>query len=159
MERGFLNFWMRATVAMLSTAALGACQSRAVPNDPVVAAVRANDVAAVERFLQAGGNANLTDREGNPLLYLASGAQSGLGVAADLIAAGADLNGKGATGRTPLENALGWCDVNMVQMLLTAGASADNLAGGVAERVACAAPADSRAAVLDLIDKAIAGKK
>ncbi|MBU1176275.1 MAG: hypothetical protein KKH72_12795 [Alphaproteobacteria bacterium] len=137
---------------------LAACQPRAVANDPVVASVRANDVAAVAAFVADGGDVNLTDREGNPLLYLATGPQGGPEVAAALIAAGARLEIASANGRRPLENAVGWCDVDMVQLLLFAGADPMPLADGRAEDVACKAPADRRATVLAMIASAIGAK-
>ena len=92
--------------------ALGACQPRAVPNDPIIASVRANDTAAVAAFVADGGDVNLKDREGNPLIYIASGPQGGPEVAAALLAAGARVEVKSASGRTPLENAVGWCDMS-----------------------------------------------
>lgn len=135
--------------------ALAACQPRAVPNDPIIAAVRANDVATLEAFVKTGGDVNLTDREGNPLLYLATGPQGGPEVAAILIRAGARLETKSATGRTPLENAVGWCDIDMVQLLLFAGADPSLLGNDKAGDVACKAPADRRAVVIEMIAKAI----
>ena len=136
-------------------AALTACQPRAVPNDPIVASVRSNDVAAVEAFIAEGGNVNMTDREGNPLIYIATGPQGGPQVAAALIVAGARLNETSANGRTPFENAVGWCDVEMVQLLLFAGADPTTLADGRAEQVVCKEPADRRATVLAMVARAI----
>ena len=97
--------------------ALGACQPRAVPNDPIIASVRANDAAAIAAYIANGGDVNLKDREGNPLLYIASGPQGGPEAVAALIAAGARVDTRSAKGRTPLENAVGWCDIQMVQLL------------------------------------------
>lgn len=147
-----------ATGLVLMALTLGACQPRATPNDPIVASVRANDVAAIDAFIAAGGNVNLRDREGNPLIYLASGPQGGPEGAARLIQAGARIDVTGATGRTPLENAVGWCDVDIVQLLLFAGANPLPLGKGKAETVACKAPQDRRLQVLDIIAKALAEK-
>lgn len=145
----------KALLALALVATVAACLPRAVANDPIVARVRANDVAAVTAFINAGGNVNLTDREGNPLIYLAAGPQGGTEVAAALIKAGARIETESATGRTPLENAVGWCDLEMVQLLLFAGADPRRLAGTRVAEVACKTPEDRRAAVIDMIARAI----
>ena len=145
-------------VLALSALALAACQPRAVPNDPIITDVRANNVGAVEAFIAEGGDVNLKDREGNPLLYIAVGPQGGPEVTATLIAAGARLETKSASGRTPLENAVGWCDIEMVQLLLFAGADPMPLDGGRAADVACKEPLDRRGTVLALIARAIEDK-
>ena len=150
---------MMILVMLALAVPLAACQQRATANDPVIAKVRANDVGAVQSFLASGGDVNLTDREGNPLMYLASGPQGGPEVAAVLLQAGANVEAKSATGRTPLENAVGWCDVKMVQLLLFAGADPLQLGNGRAEEVACKAPEDRRYTVLAMIANAIADKQ
>ncbi len=146
-------------VLVIVALSLSACLPRAVPNDPIVSSVRNNDVEAFDAFVAKGGDVNLTDREGNPLIYLAAGPQGGTEIMARLIEAGADINATGASGRTPLENAVGWCDVEMVQLLLFAGADFTSLGNGKAKETACKAPADRRAIVILLIERAIAEKE
>ena len=148
--------WTAVVILMLS---LSACLPRAVPNDPIVSSVRNNDVAALDAFIADGGDVNLTDREGKPLIYLAAGPQGGTEVMARLIEAGAKINATGASGRTPLENAVGWCDVEMVQLLLYAGADFTSLENDRVKEVVCKAPADRRASVILMIEQAIAEKK
>ena len=150
------RIWPALAILVL---ALGACQPRAVPNDPIIASVRANDAAAIAAYIANGGDVNLKDREGNPLLYIASGPQGGPEAVAALIAAGARVDTRSAKGRTPLENAVGWCDIQMVQLLLYAGADPMGLAGGRAAEVACKEPTDRRASVLTIIDTAIKDKE
>ncbi len=154
MRRGLVR-----TVAVILALSLSACLPRAVPNDPIVSSVRNNDVAALDAFIANGGDVNLTDREGKPLIYLAAGPQGGTEVMARLIEAGAKINATSASGRTPLENAVGWCDVEMVQLLLYAGADFTALENGNVNEVACKAPADRRATVILMIEQAIAEKE
>ncbi len=150
--------WAVKAGLLLTVLLIGACQPRAVANDPIIASVRANDVAALRAFVAKGGDVNMTDREGNPLIYLASGPQGGPEIALALIKAGARIDVKSANGRTPLENAVGWCDVDMVQLFLFAGADPTELGGKRVEDVVCKEPADRRAVVLALIAKAVLDK-
>lgn len=148
---------MRTSLVIL-TLSLTACLPRAVPNDPIVSSVRNNDVEALDAFIAEGGDVNLTDREGNPLIYLAAGPQGGTEIMARLIEAGARIDATGASGRTPLENAVGWCDIETVQLLLGAGADFTSLDNGKAAEAACKAPQDRRATVIMMVERAIADK-
>lgn len=144
--------WRRLVLMGTLAATLAGCQPRATPESDIVLAVRKNDVQTVRTWLQAGGDPNQKSREGDPLLYIASGAVGGPGVARALIEAGADVSGRGATGRTPLENAAGWCDVAAVGLLLGAGAQRGPLANpDQASKIVCQQPLDRRARVFALL--------
>ncbi len=133
--------------------ALGGCQKRPGPEDPVVMAVRANDAGEVQAYLDAGGDPDLRSREGDTLLYIASGSKGGVEVAKLLIANGADVDLAADNGRTPLANAAGWCDTARVALLLDAGASVRPLAmsdGGL-EGSVCKQPEGSRQDILALL--------
>lgn len=139
-------------LVVLASQMLGACQPRAVPEDQIVIAVRQNDVGTVHEWLAGGGDANLKTRDGDPLLYVAAGPRGGIDVAETLIGGGADVNGKNEDGRTVLENAAGWCDVEMVRLLLNSGADLGRLSQPAdADRIICKQPFDRRAAVFALL--------
>lgn len=146
----------RIALAGLAVAGLWGCQPRDGKEAEIAAAVRDNDVAAVRQYLESGGDPDAVSRDGAPLIYLATGPRGGVEVLAVLIASGADLEQTAENARTPLMNAAGWCDAQMVEMLLEAGANAayttpggDTIRGAV-----CAGPLDRRAAVLNLLDGA-----
>lgn len=131
---------------------VGGCQPRGKTEDPIFTAVRNNDKNAVKTFLAGGGDPNMSNRDGDPLLYVASGPKGGIAVASVLIAAGADVNKPAATGRTPLVNAVSWCDVQMVTLLLAAGANKGKLADPVeAGKIACRQPVANRQQTLMLL--------
>lgn len=131
---------------------LSACQSR-VPNPDVVRDVALNDHQAVARYLSEGGDPNIQSGDGKPLLFIAAGPRGGLEVTKLLVAAGADLNGVSAQGRTVLQNAASWCVADIVAVLLDAGADR-NLIGAenkTALDVVCKSPQDMREAVIGLL--------
>ena len=151
--------FMRSLVPAIAGAgfaalALGGCLPRAGASDPVFKAVSQNDVTAVNSYLLKGGDVNMTNRDGETLLYVAAGAHGGLEVAARLVAAGADPELGNRSGRTPLLNALGWCDVDMVSLLLSAGARVEAVSEPEAANAACDSPIDRRDKVLALIKNA-----
>lgn len=137
------------SVALVAALA-GGCQNRNAQEAEIVAKVRDNDGAAVTAFLAQGGDANATDRLGNPLIYIASGPKGGTQVLGILLAAGANPNAEAANGRSALQNAAGWCDLAAVDLLVNAGAEIDRVGGNGkrARDAVCVAPADRRAAVL-----------
>lgn len=140
-------------IALAVLLVLGGCQQRAGQEDEVIVAVRGNDAAAVQTYLDGGGDPNLTSREGDPLLYIAAGPKGGVEVMRLLIANGADLELAADNGRTPLANAAGWCDTARVALLLQAGASVRPLAvadGGLGES-ACKQPEALRQQTLELL--------
>ncbi|MCD7060214.1 ankyrin repeat domain-containing protein [Pelagibacterium xiamenense] len=138
-------------VAMM---ALWACQPRHAEELETVDAVRDDDAAAVQRYLDAGGDPDAVNRDGHPLIYLATGPRGGVEVLSVLIAGGADLERQSDNGRTALMNAAGWCDAPMVRMLIAAGADVRHATpeGDTVRDAVCAGPLDRRAEVLNLID-------
>lgn len=90
---------------------------------PLVKAVRLNDAETLTAMLADGNDPNATDRDGDSLVYIAVGQHGGREVLQVLIGAGADLEKGSGEGRTPLQNAAGWCSVHLVRMLLDAGAN------------------------------------
>lgn len=132
--------------------AVAACQPRATPEEEIIGAVRQNDVATVRAWLAAGGDANAKSRNGDPLIYIAAGPLGGSDVTRVLIAGGADVTARGAKGRTPLENAAGWCDVAVLDLLLQAGAPLGRLENPQqAGRIVCQQPRERRARVFSLL--------
>lgn len=144
-----------AIFAVLSIVLWG-CQQRAGEDTTVAAAVRDNDAEAVRAYLDADGDPDAVSRDGLPLIYLATGPRGGADVLAVLIAGGAGLETAAGNGRTALMNAAGWCDVEMVAMLIAAGADVGRAtpAGETARDAVCAGPLDLRAQVLNLLDTA-----
>lgn len=144
---------MRKIIAVLVCAIIVAgCQSRA-RNPEIVGHVSRNNVAAVLAYLEDGGDPNLKNRDGDPLLYIASGAQGGVAVAKVLIEAGADVNAVSLEGRPILHNAASWCAIDMVVLLLKSDVDLDatNKNDETALDVVCKSPQDRRDAVLNLL--------
>lgn len=131
---------------------LTACQSR-MPNPEVVRDVALNDYEAVGRYLSEGGDPNIQSGDGKSLLFIATGQRGGLEVTKQLIAAGADVNGVSAQGRTILQNAASWCVAEIVDVLLQAGADRNAIGAGdkTALDVVCKSPQDRREAVIGLL--------
>ncbi|AEF84706.1 ankyrin repeat protein [Treponema primitia ZAS-2] len=88
-------------------------------------AVRAGDRGIVSLLLQAGAQVNLKsqDRGGSALIDAALGKHSE--ILGDLLAAGADTDTKSKDGQSPLIISVGLNDEPTVEMLLKAGANAD----------------------------------
>lgn len=135
---------------------LAGCEARQLQETPAAGAVRNNDYQALTAYLAQGGNPNAESRDGDALLYLASGPRGGHAVLAVLLEAGADVNKGARNGRTALMNAAGWCDAQMVVMLLGAGADARALGpeNKTARDSVCSGPLDRRQAVLAIFDAA-----
>jgi hypothetical protein len=92
------------------------------PQERLVAAVRAGDLAALEAQLAAGGDPD-TPYDGNgwtPLLHAVHRGE--VEVARALLAAGADPDAPGEEGQRPLLMAAAYGDEAMVELLLDAGA-------------------------------------
>ncbi len=144
---------------LLAGVALAACQPRQ-SNDPIVSAVALNETEKVADYLAEGGDPGQKTRDGDPLLYVASGPRGGVDVARQLLEAGADPNARSAEGRTVLQNAASWCDIAMVTLLLDVGANA-MATGPEGKRpldVVCSSPAERRAQVTDILIRAEAAQ-
>lgn len=94
-------------------------------------AIRAGDVAAVQRLLAAGADVNAASETGRTPLYRA--ALSGrTEVVRVLLAAGADVNAATTSGRTPLHIAISMRRNEVVRVLLDKGANVNAaIKGGV----------------------------
>jgi len=135
---------------------LAGCQQRAGPENSIFSVVRDNNADRVQQYLAEGGDPDLTNDQGDSLLFIASGPRGGLQVVEALLVGGADTGLTSAEGRTALHNAAGWCDVAIVETLLEAGADPmreDGEGRTPADNV-CAEPADRRAAVLETLEGA-----
>lgn len=146
---------VRAALAIMFIVLVSAaCTPRATRETPEAIMVRDNDAAALAEYLAQGGNPDATGRNGDPLLYLATGPRGGMAVLTTLIEAGAQLDKANADGRTALMNAAGWCDAAMVSVLLEAGADKTLQSGDgkVARDAVCSGPLDRRAEVLNILD-------
>jgi len=77
----------------------------------------------LQAYLLAGGDPNAQTPHG-PLAYLATGPNGGEQVLDVLLKQGADPNIR-FNGETPLMNAASWCALNLVQLLVQAGADLD----------------------------------
>lgn len=143
-----------AGLLLMAWAALAGCERRAGPDADVLGKVRDNDWSAVQTYLEAGGDPNATSSAGQPLLYIAAGPRGGREVAATLIEGGAEIDGTARNGRTPLMNAAGWCDVDILTILLEAGADPRlrDDSNRTARDSVCAGPLDLRAEVLNILD-------
>ncbi len=137
---------------LVGSVALAGCQSQGTPDDPVFSLVRDNDASRVGQYLAEGGDPNLVNADGDGLLYVASGARGGIEVVNLLLLAGADLDQTSNQGRTPLHTAAAWCNVDIVEALLNAGARTDisNSENKIALDVVCARPRERREQVIAL---------
>lgn len=132
--------------------ALGGCQQRGGTDDPVVGAVRYNDMSKLSSFLLQGGDPNLRSKDQDHLLYIASGPLGGVEVARALIRAGADIDAKSRNGRTAFQNAVGWCDLGMIKLLVEAGADTKMPKSEQdALKVVCSGPNGERKSTLRII--------
>jgi len=147
---------LAVSLTVIACLTLVACQPRGA-SEPIVAALAKNEVRLVAQYLAEGGDPNAKNKAGDPLLFVATVARGGgHGVADLLIKAGADVNGQSARGRTMLASAAGWCDIEMVKLLLEAGANA-SLAGDDGDAPlasVCKQPEERRDAVVALLKAA-----
>lgn len=136
------------------------CLPRATSDDPVVIAVRNDEPSEVRAYLRDGGDPNLKSRDGDPLLYIAAGPLGGHRVAKLLIEAGADVNAKSRNGRTAFENAVGWCDLETIALLVEAGANTDmSKTDHEALNATCVGPNGQRKTKSQMISEAVSRKK
>lgn len=132
---------------------LSACQPAGEDESPVFSVVRSNNVSRLTQYLAEGGNPGLQNEDGDALLYVASGAKGGYDVARLLLIGGADPNQISREGRTALHTAAGWCNADIVELLLESGARTDimNDEGKRAIEMVCSQPRDRRDPVLALL--------
>lgn len=136
--------------------ALAACQPRATKEHEIVSSVLNNRAGEVSEYLNEGGDPHRVNREGDPLIYIAVGSRGGYNVAVLLLKAGADPNAHTAKGRSALTNAVGWCNVDIVRILLQAGADVTDptSSGKSIQDAVCSAPLNKRESVLKLLENA-----
>lgn len=152
-NRGAANFAVVSLVLMTVLAIAGCSQPRSTTEHPVVDAIIKNDVTITNQFLAEGGDPNMLTNRGDPLLFVATGARGGLDVATILLAAGANVNLPNSSGRTPLHNSAGWCNLDIVILLLENGGdtrAVDGQGVNVIDTV-CTTPPDRRQLVLNAI--------
>ncbi|MCF4098981.1 ankyrin repeat domain-containing protein [Maritalea mediterranea] len=104
-------------------AALMACDERPGKPSELEQAVRDNNALKVQQMLAEGADPNFASESAGPLIYIAAGPKGGAEVTLVLLQAGADPNAANSDGRLPLQNAASWCSVNIVSLLLEAGAN------------------------------------
>lgn len=134
---------------------VSACQPRE-SNEPIVVAVGHNDTDLVTQYLTEGGDPDLKNRNGNPLMYIASGPRGGKEVLGLLLNAGANPNALSGEGRSALQNAASWCNMEIVKLLIESGANV-NLVGKDGEKPidsVCKSPEGRRAAMIELFKAA-----
>ena len=78
----------------------------------------------VEYLISGGADVNAKDVDGNPVLYHAIVHPRGLNIVYALIGAGVDVNAKDAEGNTMLSAAVEMDNLNVIEALIDAGASA-----------------------------------
>lgn len=122
---------LRGTLALALLVALSGCQSKS-PDEQLILAARANDVAEVKQLLAAGADANADQvprYQGRPPLFHAA-TFGYLEVAQALIDEGARVDYADPSGLTPLMVAALNGPPAMVELLLSKGAPVDVSAGG-----------------------------
>ncbi|MCU1262926.1 MAG: Ankyrin [Bryobacterales bacterium] len=111
---------MNVRALALSFAVASSLCFAAGPGNPLVTAIRSDDLPTIKRLAAKPGEVNATgDRETTPLLY--ASAYGSVEAIKILLAAGADANAKNAFGATPLM----WCvtEPAKVRLLLDHGAA------------------------------------
>ena len=134
---------------------LSACQPRK-PEIPVAAAVQQNKLDVVNAYLLGGGDPNIKSRFGDPLIFLATGRQGGVGVTKILINAGADVNVKGRNGIYALTSAASWCNLEEMRLLINAGANVNQRGKNnkTALESVCENPENRRKQAIDILIRA-----
>jgi ankyrin repeat protein len=149
---------LTSTAALAGALVLLAGCERAGQSDPeAVKPVRANDGPALSALLASGVSPDSVGRNGDSLIYLAVGQRGGEAVLRVLIEAGADVEKGSGKGRTPLQNAAGWCSVRLVKILIEAGADPNRRGadGKLAIDGTCAQPRERRDQVLAILGQAM----
>lgn len=106
----------------------GACvlwahgQTSTITASEALVAAAAGEPVVIEHFLADGGDPNITNAEGLPLLHLTVGGMQDGAVLDLLLARGADPNLKSRGGKTALMRAAESCAIGHVVQLLEAGA-------------------------------------
>ena len=91
--------------------------------DSIFSWVDSNNHVEVEKWLNNGGNPNLKTKDGESLLYIATGPHGGNEVLRVLLKHKVNVN-EGQGKYTPLMNAASWINYEAVTWLLNAGADA-----------------------------------
>ena len=122
MQQRGVSWWLAiaAMLAMVLVSASG--RGQAAGEDPLVAAARDGDLAAVRSLLAQRANANAAGRDGSTALLWATH-HSNLDMARALIAAGAKVDTPNRFGVTPLLQASRSGDAPLIDVLLKARAS------------------------------------
>ena len=105
--------------------AISISEPQAALDDQLIEAIKEKDVAAAERLLQAGAGADTVDTLGNPALYyaiIAMEAGGSIDMVAMLLNNGADPDVLDSNGKAPLALAAKNGHLEVVQLLLDAGA-------------------------------------
>lgn len=93
------------------------------PNDPLVKAAYADDIAAVREALSAGSNVNVIDEITGTTALDEAASRGNLEIVQLLVGAGANVNTRNQSGQTPLMLSFGErASVEMVRAFVTAGA-------------------------------------
>lgn len=141
----------------LMLAGLSACAERPGKPTEMAQAVRDNDALKVKKLLEEGADPNFVSESAGPLIYIAAGPKGGAEVALVLLKAGADPNAAASDGRLPLQNAASWCSINVVSLLLEAGANPHKKGKG--EKTAlddtCRQPQREREIILEMLRTAM----
>lgn len=104
-------------------AVLFACADRPGKPPEIVQVVRDNDFMRLKELLDEGADPNFVSDSQGPLIYIAAGPKGGAEATLVLLKAGADPNAANSDDRLPLQNAASWCSVQIVSLLLEAGAN------------------------------------
>lgn len=117
---------MRSMLAVAFVLALGAHSGAAPAVPPLLAAVRAGDIAAVRALVDAKADVHAAERDGTTALHWAAHTRR-LDIADVLLGAGANPNAANRYGSTPLWEACINGDAALIARLLDAGADANTM--------------------------------
>lgn len=148
---------LKFSILLPLVAALYGCGDRSAPVSELVQAVRKNDAQKVEQMLKAGADPNFISKTAGPLIYIAAGPKGGAEVTSVLLSAGADPDVANSDGRLPLQNAASWCSVDIVSLLLDAGANPHKKGKGnkTALDDTCARPQKERKLIVNMLRAAM----